>query len=615
VSTKAGQGHLAFEPIGALALKNITRPIEGFVLRSTPSAAELSQRGEAREVRSPGLDPTTAPRCSLVVLPFANLAGDEVPDHIVDEISEDLTTEISWFPGFLVIDRSSAFTYKGQPLDIRRIGDELSVRFAVKGSVRKVADALRVNVQLVSTETGTQLWADRFHLKDDGHYNLDDIVRPLAWTLDARIVDSESARSVRERPANPDVVDLLLRARALRNMPPDPRSSTEIVSLYERALELDSSSTIALTGLAESLLDSIPVWTEDATAPAKLRRAEDLVVRAEMLRPDDMKVMWVRVFLLGKQWRFAQVSAAAQRAINAYPNLTGPHLWLGLYLEHMGRAADAIAEYKQSLRLNPRNPHVYNRYSHIGLALIFLGEYEEAVAWLQRSLAAHPASSPHERGSTHAAIAAAQALAGQTEEARLNACEAIRLWPTITARAYYRPYTSNPTHAMQMQGLRDGLRLAGIRDHAEEDAITGLVPDGVLHSRYEAPTPTTVPGAQTIRTLEVARLVVQRQVLVLDATRGGRSIPGAIGLWGAGVGGNTSDEFQTQLGCKIQQLTSGDRNVPLVAMGWNSERYQGRNLALRLVALGYTNVYWYRGGREAWEVAGLPETELVMQDW
>ena len=81
------------------------------------------------------------------------------------------------------------------------------------------------------------------------------------------------------------------------------------------------------------------------------------------------------------------------------------------------------------------------------------------------------------------------------------------------------------------------------------------------------------------------------------------------------VGGTLPDEFQARLSLKTQQLTPGDRDTPIVTMGWNAERYQGRNLALRLVALGYTNVYWYRGGREAWEVAGLPENEVDMRDW
>jgi rhodanese-related sulfurtransferase len=76
-----------------------------------------------------------------------------------------------------------------------------------------------------------------------------------------------------------------------------------------------------------------------------------------------------------------------------------------------------------------------------------------------------------------------------------------------------------------------------------------------------------------------------------------------------------TDEYQQRLKRKLADLTHGDHDLPIVTVGWNAERYQGRNLALRLVALGYTNVYWYRGGREAWEAAGLSDTEVAMQDW
>ena len=93
------------------------------------------------------------------------------------------------------------------------------------------------------------------------------------------------------------------------------------------------------------------------------------------------------------------------------------------------------------------------------------------------------------------------------------------------------------------------------------------------------------------------------------------SIPTAVGLSGAGIGGTLSDEYQDRLGRKMQELTGGDQTRPIVAMGFNSERYQGRNVAVRVVALGYTENHWYRGGREAWEFAGLLETELEMQDW
>ena len=219
-----------------------------------------------------------------------------------------------------MIARNSAFTYKGKPIDIKRVGEELGVRYAVEGSVRKVDGTLRVNVQLVSTETGTHLWAERFDVERDGvGYGVDDIVRQIASTLNVRIVDAEAARSLRERPSNPDVTDILLRARSIYNRPPTPQRQAELMPSYERALELDPTSATALAGLAEALLDSYN--SEDPTAPEKLHRAEELLKRAELVRPDDPKVMWVRVFLLGQQNRCQEVIPAAQRAVAAHPSL------------------------------------------------------------------------------------------------------------------------------------------------------------------------------------------------------------------------------------------------------------------------------------------------------
>jgi adenylate cyclase len=81
------------------------------------------------------------------------------------------------------------------------------------------------------------------------------------------------------------------------------------------------------------------------------------------------------------------------------------------------------------------------------------------------------------------------------------------------------------------------------------------------------------------------------------------------------TGGSYTDTAQDQLRSKLHALTGGDLSRPIVAVGWNSEHFDGRNLALRLAALGYTQVYWYRGGREAWEVANLPETDLELREW
>ena len=174
----------------------------------------------------------------------------------------------------------------------------------------------------------------------------------------------------------------------------------------------------------------------------------------------------------------------------------------------------------------------------------------------------------------------------------------------------------SPIFAVQIARVREGMRLAGIRDHADEDADFGVASDRALHiDDYQAWTPTTAPGARIIRTPDLVQFLPQRKPLVLDVNRRGKSIPGAIALPGAGIGGSTFDSFQARLDRKMQELTHGDRSIPVVTLAWNADRFSSRNLALRLVALGYTNVIWYRGGREAWEVANLPETEVVAQEW
>jgi len=258
---------------------------------------------------------------------------------------------------------------------------------------------------------------------------------------------------------------------------------------------------------------------------------------------------------------------------------------------------------------------MFGRYRLMGEALLFVGRYDDSVQWLGRSLAANPGDNVRNLSNIYAFKAAAQAHAGQIQEARVSAAEATRLAPTLTARSFLQFYPNNPIAVAQIARVQDGMRLAGIRDHADEDADFGLPADNALHTNYQGPTPTTLPGAQTIRTPDLVRLMEQRKPMVIDTINWGQSIPGAIGLWGAGIGGGPSDKYQDRLARKMQQLTRGDLTLPIVTMGFNSERYQGRNLALRLVELSYTNVYWYRGGREAWEVAGLPETELQIQDW
>jgi adenylate cyclase len=427
----------------------------------------------AKPATLPDIGLANPPQLSAVVLPFNNLGGEGLDEGAVDGITEDLTTELARVPGFLVIARNSAFTYKGKAIDIKRVGEELGVRYAVEGSVRKVDGILRVNAQLVSTETGTHLWAERFDVRRDGvGYDVDDIVRQIASTLNVRIVDTEAVRNLREKPSHPDVVDILLRARSIYNRPPTAQRQAELVRLYERALELAPNSATALAGLAEAMLDDIGGY-DDPSRPETIRRAEELLERAELSSPDDNAVLWVRVYLLGVQGRCLEVLAAAQRAIQANPLATGARQWRSMCLTRMGRPAEAIPEIEQAIRIAPRNPNMSARYRAMGYPMLFLGRYDEAVAWFERSLAANPGEYDVYQSDAYAAIAAAQALAGQIEAAHLSASEATRLQPTITVRSFHTYYPTIPAAVAEVSRMLDGMRLAGIRDHAEEDADFG----------------------------------------------------------------------------------------------------------------------------------------------
>ena len=176
-----------------------------------------------------------------------------------------------------------------------------------------------------------------------------------------------------------------------------------------------------------------------------------MLKRAELLRPDDMIVMWTRVFLLGQQNRCQEV-IAGRAASGGCLSRSPPALvsGMGICLTRMGRAAEAIPELEQAIRIDPRQPEHRTRYRVMGYALLFLGRYDEAVVWFERSLAANPGDSAGIAAISYAAIAAAQALAGHTEEARLSAAEASRLQPTITVRSYFPFNITNPVAVAQV---------------------------------------------------------------------------------------------------------------------------------------------------------------------
>jgi len=240
----------------------------------------------------------------IVVLPFSR-PGDGVDEPTADNVADSLSIDLSQFPGLRVIVRQAALAYKDRPIDIKRIGQELAVRYLVDGSIRRANGVLRISVQLLSSETGEQVWAERFDIgrAGDGR-TMEDVARQIAFMAAFRAIDAEAARSLRERPDNPTASDILARARSVYNLSPGPERDARMLALYERAVELDPAYPAGLAGLAEALLARLPIWTiwnEDPRAPPTFRQADALISRAEALGPINRHVMLARLQLVGRQ--------------------------------------------------------------------------------------------------------------------------------------------------------------------------------------------------------------------------------------------------------------------------------------------------------------------------
>ncbi len=557
------------------------------------------------------------PRLSVVVLPFQNLGGTPAENYLAEGLTHDLTSDLAHLPNAFVIAYSSARSYGRDPVDVRQVGRELGVRYAVEGSVQRIGDTLRVSAELVSTESGKQLWTDRF---DEPFADLaagrEQVLGRMRDGLGISLVDVEAARALHKHPTSPDAFDLLLRGNSLRFQPYSNQRREQALALFEQALTLDPNSVEATVWVAQSFLNdrlSRGYWPRIETRD----RVETLMTRARAIDPNSESV-----HALSAWWQFAEgrcrdTITTVKQLNEMFPNNKNFYVILAECEEMTGHAGEAIDLLRKSRLLNPRDPVMYINYKHVGFDLMLLGRDQDAIDWTERSLAVDPDAPPTSRSYTYRVLAALYARNGQHAEAHRAAAAADQLWPFDTVRGHSTPPESGPVLAAQMSRYRDGLRQSGERDHADEDADFGVPEDAVLHATREGYTPASAPGAMTIRTADLVKLIDQARPLVLSVLNyfSGRSVPGAIGLRYAGSGGDFGDSGQDRLRRKMRELTGGDLAKPMVAVGWNSERFDGRNLALRLVALGYTNVFWYRGGREAWEANGLPETELVPTDW
>jgi TolB-like protein/class 3 adenylate cyclase len=446
-----GRLDLAVTDLGPTRLKNIAEPIRVYAL--AVSAPEVSKAAAA-----PAPEKSTPPRLSIVVLPFANIGGGPEQEPFVDGVTESLTTDLSRIRGSFVIGRSTAFTYRGKPVDLKQTGRELNVRYVLEGSVQRGGNRMRVSVQLIDAETGSHLWAERFDKPLADLFDMqDEIVARLARALNAHLVAAEARRA--EKALNPDSIDLYFQGMAWLNKGRTPDNVAQARGFFDRALAADPDNVDALVGSAgtDALAGAFLFITDPVAA---FVAAEAKLTRALALVPDHARAHSYLGFVDMMTRRAAEGIAECEHALQLDRNLADAHFYIGMAKIFMGRAEETEAHIAEALRLSPRDAMTYSWMTAAGNAKLHLGSCEQAVGWFQRAIEANRNNSP-----AYLNLASALAQLGRLDDAHSAVKTGLALNPTYTIsrrRASWTARSDDPTYLAQLEFIFDGMRKAGV---------------------------------------------------------------------------------------------------------------------------------------------------------
>ena len=438
-----GKVAVEFVDLGQQRLKNIARPIHIFKVLDRVAAAKPR----------PMLALPDKP--SIAVLPFQNLSADPEQEYFADGVVEDITMALSRFRWLFVIDRGSSFTYKGRLVDVKHIGRELGIRYVLEGSVRKAGNRIRIAGQLIDTETGAHLWADRFDGALEDVFDLQDQVTSSVVGAIAPMLQREEIKRARRKPTeNLDAYDYYLRGLAsARRWTKDANS--EALQLFSKAIQLDPRLACAY-GMA--------AW---CYTPRKARRwmidpvqesaeATRLARKAVHLGADDPVALCMGAYVLAFVAReFDDAVAFVDRGLAVNPNLAQAwylgawvRVWRGepdLALDHAARA----------MRLSPLDPSMSSIQGAMAYAHFLAGRYDMASSCAEKAMRNNP-----DFLLAIYIFAASNALAGRLEPAQKSMARARESNPDLRLSNLgdLAPFR----RAEDLATFADGLRKAGL---------------------------------------------------------------------------------------------------------------------------------------------------------
>jgi TolB-like protein/tetratricopeptide (TPR) repeat protein len=419
-------------------------------VREAPAASDPAVPRAAPE-------PALGENPAIAVLPFTNMSGDPETDYFADGMAEEIITALARCGGILVIARNSSFIYKGQPVDVRRVGRELNVGYVLEGSVRRSADRIRVTAQLIETAGGTHLWADRFDGSMAEVFALQDgIAETAAAVIEPKMRFAEVDRVRRRPPQNLDAYELWLRSLShaheftLEGM-------RAALGFLDRALALDPAFAPAMASAAYYHAHcAFQGWVPepDARRQRSIRLAYDSVELAK----DDGNVLWQAAFALWTLERnLPRALELFRRSLAANPNSAMALAMAGWVEAASGDAKRGRALLERSQRLNPRHSRDWFVSTALAITALIETNYAEAAAWAEKALAQNRRSSVALR-----ALAVAYVNLGRLDQAKRMVDEARQIDPQLSISVLRQriPIEHTAVYAL----YSDSLRKAGLPD-------------------------------------------------------------------------------------------------------------------------------------------------------
>jgi len=370
---------------------------------------------------------------SIAVLPFSNLSEDPKQDYFSDGLTEEIISALGSVPKLFVIARNSTFTYKGKPVKVQQVAEELGVRYVLEGSVKKAGDKVRITAQLIDALNGHHLWAKRYDRNLSDIFAVqDEITKEIISAMQVKLTEGEQIRAAARGTNNLEAYLKYLQAAELIGRI-NPESNALGKQLAEEAIALDPEYAWAYHILGRSHM--IDVWVGTSESPKEsIGKAIELVQKAIALDDTDVRAHSLLAFLYSMTRQHDKAIAQAEKALALNPNAAWAQFIVGKALFFAGRAEESIPQYKKAIRLNPIPPSSYPW--SLGLSYAYTGQYEEAIAWCEKAVRQEP-----DDLLARMMMTVVYSLSGRDEQARAQAAEVLRIQPRFTIKNFEKKLT------------------------------------------------------------------------------------------------------------------------------------------------------------------------------